>query len=101
MSDQRQRRRRSVASFSPAATASSAATSPLRCQRRCPAPKGSLLRRPGTTGCPEGWGLAEAEIFDRDAVAAIVARFKPDLVVHLAGQTRSAKPRPRRKKRGG
>lgn len=46
-----------------------------------------LLRRPGTTGCPEGWDLAEAEIYDREAVAAIVARFKPDLVAHLAGQT--------------
>lgn len=52
-----------------------------------PGAEGLLLRRPGTTGCPEGWNLAEAEIFDREAVAAIVARFRPDLVVHLAGQT--------------
>jgi GDP-4-dehydro-6-deoxy-D-mannose reductase len=52
-----------------------------------PGAEGLLLRRPGTTGCLEGWGLAEAEIYDREAVAAIVARFKPDLVVHLAGQT--------------
>jgi len=52
-----------------------------------PGAEGLLLRRPGTAGCPDGWGLTEAEIYDRDAVAAIVARFKPDLVVHLAGQT--------------
>jgi GDP-4-dehydro-6-deoxy-D-mannose reductase len=52
-----------------------------------PGVEGLLLRRPGTTGCPEGWGLTEAEIFDREAVAAIVARFKPDLVMHLAAQT--------------
>ena len=52
-----------------------------------PGAEGLLLRRPGTAGCPEGWGLAEAEIYDREAVTAIVARFKPDLVVHLAGQT--------------
>ena len=52
-----------------------------------PGAEGLLLRRPGTTGCPTGWGFVEAEIFDREAVAAIVARFKPDLIVHLAGQT--------------
>jgi len=51
-----------------------------------PAAEGLLLRRPGTAGCPAGWALAEAEIFDREAVAAIVARFEPDLVVHLAAQ---------------
>jgi GDP-4-dehydro-6-deoxy-D-mannose reductase len=51
-----------------------------------PGAEGLLLRRPGTTGCPEGWALAEAEIFDREAVETIVARFEPDLVVHLAAQ---------------
>jgi GDP-4-dehydro-6-deoxy-D-mannose reductase len=52
-----------------------------------PGAEGLLLRLPGTTGCPEGWRVAEAEIFDREAVGAIVARFKPDLVVHLAAQS--------------
>jgi GDP-4-dehydro-6-deoxy-D-mannose reductase len=52
-----------------------------------PGVEGLVLRRPGTTGCPEGWALAEAEVFDRDAVEAIVARFEPDLIVHLAAQT--------------
>ena len=51
-----------------------------------PGAEGLLLRSPGTTGCPEGWALAEAEIFDREAVETIVARFEPDLVVHLAAQ---------------
>lgn len=44
------------------------------------------LRRPGTQGEADGWAVAEAEIYDRDAVADIVARFAPDLVVHLAAQ---------------
>jgi GDP-4-dehydro-6-deoxy-D-mannose reductase len=52
-----------------------------------PDAEGLMLRRPGTIGCPEGWALAEAEVFDREAVETIVARFKPDLVVHLAAQT--------------
>ena len=52
-----------------------------------PGAEGLMLRRPGTTGCPEGWALVEAEVYDREAVDGIVARFKPDLVVHLAAQT--------------
>jgi NAD dependent epimerase/dehydratase family enzyme len=52
-----------------------------------PGAEGLVLRRPGTVGCPERWAVVEAEVFDREAVETIVARFKPDLVVHLAAQT--------------
>jgi GDP-4-dehydro-6-deoxy-D-mannose reductase len=44
------------------------------------------LQRPGTGAGPDGWPVVEAEIFDRDAVADIVAAFRPDLIVHLAAQ---------------
>jgi GDP-4-dehydro-6-deoxy-D-mannose reductase len=46
-----------------------------------------LLRRPGEVEAREGWRVAEAEIFDREAISAIVERFKPDLVLHLAAQS--------------
>jgi GDP-4-dehydro-6-deoxy-D-mannose reductase len=45
-----------------------------------------LLLRTGSPERPEGWCTAEAEIFDRAAVGEIVARFRPDLVLHLAAQ---------------
>jgi GDP-4-dehydro-6-deoxy-D-mannose reductase len=45
------------------------------------------LRRPGIASGPKNWPVAEADIADRGAVADIVARFRPDLIVHLAAQS--------------
>lgn len=45
-----------------------------------------LLRRPGETVVYEGWSNADAEVVDASAIDAIVARFRPDLVLHLAAQ---------------
>jgi GDP-4-dehydro-6-deoxy-D-mannose reductase len=46
-----------------------------------------MLRRPGCTSVRAGWEAAEADIFDRTAVGALVAAVRPDLVVHLAAQS--------------
>lgn len=45
-----------------------------------------LLRRPGEQVSQTGWSNADAEIVDAAAIDSIVARFRPDLVLHLAAQ---------------
>lgn len=45
-----------------------------------------LLRRPADSAARFGWASAEAEITDAAALDALVARFRPDLVLHLAAQ---------------
>lgn len=45
-----------------------------------------LLRRPGSTEERAGYDCVEAEVYDFDAINDIVARLRPDLVVHLAAQ---------------
>lgn len=45
-----------------------------------------LLRRPGETVEHAGWTTADAEVTDAAALDAIIGRFKPDLVLHLAAQ---------------
>lgn len=45
-----------------------------------------LLRRPGEKVVREGWRVVDAEVVDSAAIGAVVADFKPDLVLHLAAQ---------------
>ena len=45
-----------------------------------------LLRRPGEQVVHDGWSHADAEIVDAAEIDALVARFQPDLVMHLAAQ---------------
>jgi GDP-4-dehydro-6-deoxy-D-mannose reductase len=52
----------------------------------CPDSERLLLRRPGETATRDGWSIVESEVTDAPAIDAIIARFKPDLVLHLAAQ---------------
>ncbi|MFV0279295.1 MAG: GDP-mannose 4,6-dehydratase [Rhodoblastus sp.] len=45
-----------------------------------------LLRRPGETVVREGWRTLDAEVTDSSAIGAMIADFRPDLVLHLAAQ---------------
>lgn len=60
--------------------------SPLLAQA-CPQAERVLLRRPGTSDERAGYDCVEAEVYDFDAIDEIVARLRPDLVVHLAAQS--------------
>ena len=51
-----------------------------------PGAEGLMLRRPGTTGCPEGWAVVEAEVFDREAVETI----RPQRACFMCGTTARA-----------
>jgi len=46
----------------------------------------SLLLRPGERGGHEAFAAAVADLVDEAAIDALIARVRPDLVVHLAGQ---------------
>lgn len=54
--------------------------------RAWPQARRVALLRPGETGTPPGFEGAVADLDDEGAIDALVARIKPDLVVHLAGQ---------------
>jgi GDP-4-dehydro-6-deoxy-D-mannose reductase len=45
-----------------------------------------LLRRPGETVVRDGWQVVDGEIYDPAALEKVVGDFKPDLILHLAGQ---------------
>ena len=47
----------------------------------------SLLLRPGERGGHEAFAAAVADLVDEAAIDALIARVRPDLVVHLAGQS--------------
>jgi GDP-4-dehydro-6-deoxy-D-mannose reductase len=51
-----------------------------------PDAKRLLLRRPGDTVVREGWQAVDGEIYDPAALTRIVGDFRPDLILHLAGQ---------------
>ncbi len=46
----------------------------------------TMLLRPGERGAHPAFSSAEADLLDGQAINALVARVKPDLVCHLAGQ---------------
>lgn len=48
-----------------------------------------LLCRPGSvpTLAPAGWRLEIGDVVDQDAMAALIGRLRPDLVIHLAAQS--------------
>jgi GDP-4-dehydro-6-deoxy-D-mannose reductase len=46
----------------------------------------ALLLRPGERGGHEAFAAAIADLVDEAAIDAIIARLRPDLIVHLAGQ---------------
>jgi GDP-4-dehydro-6-deoxy-D-mannose reductase len=54
--------------------------------RAWPQARRVALLRPGETGTPPGFEGVVADLDDEGAIDALVARIKPDLVVHLAGQ---------------
>jgi GDP-4-dehydro-6-deoxy-D-mannose reductase len=47
----------------------------------------SLLLRPGERGGHEAFAAAVADLVDEAAIDSLIARMRPDLVVHLAGQS--------------
>ncbi|MBG0791972.1 GDP-mannose 4,6-dehydratase [Methylocystis sp. H62] len=47
----------------------------------------SLLLRPGEHGGHKAFAAAIADLVDEAAIDALIARLRPDLVVHLAGQS--------------
>lgn len=55
-------------------------------QAASPGARRLMLSRPGVSDACAGWDSASAEIFDRDAIGALVHQFQPDLVVHMAAQ---------------
>jgi GDP-4-dehydro-6-deoxy-D-mannose reductase len=46
----------------------------------------AMLLRPGESGGHEGFAAAVADLVDEAAIDALIARLRPDLIVHLAGQ---------------
>jgi GDP-4-dehydro-6-deoxy-D-mannose reductase len=46
----------------------------------------AMLLRPGESGGHEGFAAAVADLVDEAAIDALIARLRPDLVIHLAGQ---------------
>ncbi|TLG76959.1 GDP-mannose 4,6-dehydratase [Methylocystis sp. B8] len=47
----------------------------------------ALLLRPGERGGHEGFEAAAADLVDEAAIDALIAKLRPDLIVHLAGQS--------------
>ncbi|MBI5011641.1 MAG: GDP-mannose 4,6-dehydratase [Methylocystis sp.] len=47
----------------------------------------ALLLRPGERGGHEGFEAAAADLVDEAAIDQLIARLRPDLIVHLAGQS--------------
>jgi len=47
----------------------------------------TLLLRPGERGGHEGFEAAASDLVDEAAIDALIARLRPDLIVHLAGQS--------------
>ena len=47
----------------------------------------ALLLRPGERGGHEAFAAAVADLVDEAAIDALIARLRPDLVIHLAGQS--------------
>ncbi|HEY8213061.1 MAG TPA: NAD-dependent epimerase/dehydratase family protein, partial [Methylocystis sp.] len=47
----------------------------------------ALLLRPGERGGHEAFSAAVADLVDEAAIDALIARLRPDLVIHLAGQS--------------
>ncbi len=46
----------------------------------------AMLLRPGESGGHEGFAAAVADLVDEAAIDALIARLRPDLIIHLAGQ---------------